>query len=351
MQVTNVFRCEVDKELEEIELLFKESYQKNPERNLHLPHKMSEIEDIIKGISIRSSHKLPQLMLDSLVEDSFISDNQDVEIYRHIRYLPASFHHHDFFEVICLLDGTCTNYIADRTLEMTSGDICIIAPNTEHAISAFSDDCLLFNILVRASTFEQTFLDIVSETDLLSEFFTRTLYHSKETPYLLFHTHGELNTRNFILYAYDENQANRRYKHRMMNSIISAFFASLLREHEKDVDIPSITRSDSDENLMFILRYMQENYRTLTLKELSEFFNYSERHLQRIIKTATGISFSENMQKLKMTTAAKLLENGDTTISDISEQLGYSAVNNFRNIFKKYYGMTPIEFRNLGKNK
>ena len=90
---------------------------------------------------------------------------------------------------------------------------------------------------------------------------------------------------------------------------------------------------------------MQENYTSITLKDLADFFNYSERQIQRIIKNCTGMSFSQNIQKLKMRRAARLLTNPDLSVSAIAEELGYMDSGNFRHIFKKYYGMTPAEYR------
>ena len=90
---------------------------------------------------------------------------------------------------------------------------------------------------------------------------------------------------------------------------------------------------------------MQENYTTISLKELADFFNYSERQIQRIIRSCTGMSFSQNIQKLKMKQAARLLMNPKLSVSAIAEELGYMDSGNFRQIFKKYYGMTPAEYR------
>ena len=109
--------------------------------------------------------------------------------------------------------------------------------------------------------------------------------------------------------------------------------------------MPEIDTEGNDENVIFILKYMQENYSTVTLSSLAEFFNYSERQIQRIIKKSTGISFSENIQKLKMKHAAQLLMDPDRSVSAVAEDLGYSDVGNFRHIFKKYYGMSPAEYR------
>jgi YesN/AraC family two-component response regulator len=62
------------------------------------------------------------------------------------------------------------------------------------------------------------------------------------------------------------------------------------------------------------------------------------------------MNFSKNIQKLKMNKAAKLLLNEDISIQNISDLMGYSDPNNFRQIFKKYYNMSPNDFRNI-KNK
>ena len=160
---------------------------------------------------------------------------------------------------------------------------------------------------------------------------------------------------DYVIYAYQEFLGNHQYKERFLNNIISAFFIILLRNHGSDVIVPEIATEGNDENVVFILKYMQENYSTVTLSGLAEFFNYSERQIQRIIKKSTGCSFSENIQKLKMKHAAQLLSDPDRSISAISEELGYSDTGNFRHIFRKYYGMTPAEYRsqpgNEGQNR
>ena len=125
-----------------------------------------------------------------------------------------------------------------------------------------------------------------------------------------------------------------------------AFFITLLRNHGANVIVPSLVEDDQNENLIFILKYIQEHFATVTLKELSSFFNYSERQLQRIIKSSTGMSFSENIQQLRMNQATRLLANPDISIAVISEELGYSDIGNFRQAFKKCFGMTPLEYRN-----
>ncbi len=329
----------------ELEQTFKKLHKEYPERHLDQPHELEYCKDILNTASTHSGQFFPKLLLNTLEEDLFFQKGLDVEIYRHLRYLPASWHTHSFFEVVYIVQGDCTNYILEQKLSMHSGDICIIAPNTPHTISAFSDDSIVLNVILRTSTFETAFFGTLSENDVLSDFFMRTLYHSPTHPYLLFRTEYDTQLRNIIKYAYDEFSSNHQYKNRMLNSILNTFFILLLRNHGSNVILPNNDIQENDQNLIFILKYIQEHYATITLKELAVFFNYSERQLQRIIKSSTGMSFSENIQKLKMNQAARLLNNPDMSISDIAEKLGYADAGNLRHIFKKYYGMTPMEFR------
>lgn len=332
--------------MNDLEKTLKQLHGQFPERNLQRPHSSEYVSDILKLASQRSGNSFPNKLLENrLEEDLFFRSKYDTELYRHLRYLPAILHSHSFLEIVCVIDGNCINYIQEQELQMRKGDICIIAPETTHAISAFSDDCIIINIILRISTFEKAFFGVLSENDILSDFFTRSLYHSKTHPYLFFRTGGDQEVFDYVLYAYREFLRNHQYKERFLNNIVGAFFIILLRNHGSNVIIPEVDSQGHDENVVFILKYMQENYKTITLKELAEFFNYSERQIQRIIKNSTGASFSNNIQKLKMRQAARLLLTPDLSVSDIAEELGYMDPGNFRHIFKKYYGMTPAEYR------
>lgn len=337
----------LDNELEEIETIFKSLYQKNHSLLPDQPHNFKDYVPMLQQVSARTSNPALQLIAqEHLKEKSFFTADNDIALYHHLRYLPCIWHSHDFLEIICVIQGACTHYIAQQTLEMKEGDICIVAPNTKHALSAFSDDGIVLNILIRISTFETAFFGTLSDNNVLSQFFNRALYHSTTYPYLYFRTGHDQDLFNFIGYVYEESCGKHQYKKQMMNSIITGFFVMLLRNHGTNVVVPDLEPLDKDKNLFYILKYMQEHYDTTTLQDMAAFFNYSERQIQRLIINATGISFSANILKLKMDQASRLLSKTDLSIADIAENVGYTDPRNFRRIFKKYYGMTPVEYRN-----
>ncbi len=347
MKFYDTFSFDIDTDLTPAEKELRRLVSEHPSAVLRTSCELAEAETLLKEALSKAGclDFLSGFLSDTLREDCFFGAGLDVGLYRHLRYLPAILHSHDFLEIVCVTEGCCTNLIAGQQLSMRKGDICIIAPNTRHAIRAFSDECIIFNILLRTSTFEQAFFGVLSENDILSDFFMHTLYHSQSHPFLLFRTGCDQELLQCIGYAYHEFRHSRQYKNRMLHSVINAFFIVLLRNHGADVILPVLEKKEESENLVFLLKYMQEHYASVTLSELAAFFHYSERQLQRIIKNSTGMSFSENIRKLKMRQAVRLLADQDLSLTRISEMLGYADSGNFRQVFKKYYGCTPSEYR------
>ena len=224
MVIQSQFYEELDGGLRDFEVILKKVYQTFSGMDLAVPHTIHEIRaPLMRALSIMSNPFAEHLTNNRLEEQLFFHNETDVEIYKHLRYLPAYWHAHDFIEIACVVQGSCYNYILAQRLEMKKGDICIMAPDTRHAISAFSEDCVLLNFLIRTSTFETAFFGVLSNNDILSDFFMQTLYHSNQHPYLYFRTGDDWELLNCIGYAWQEFHRNRQYKNRMMVSVINAF--------------------------------------------------------------------------------------------------------------------------------
>ncbi len=95
-----------------------------------------------------------------------------------------------------------------------------------------------------------------------------------------------------------------------------------------------------------ILNYMQTNYRTVTLDDLSKEFYLSAPYLSKYIKERTGRSFSSIVTDLRMQHACSMLKAQGQTIEQIAEEAGYPSVEHFSRQFKKIYGVTPAAWRN-----
>lgn len=268
--------------LNDIELFLKAYYNAHPEESLEKPLSFEQAKSLILSINFSAEEHM-RFMEDILREDMYILEDSEVAVTKHLRYLPTFFHAHDFIEVIYVLTGECTQYINESKLPLTLGDVYIIPPRTKHAISNFSDNCLLINFLIRSSNFDQIFFNVLAEKDVIANFFSRCLHTKSSDAYLYFPTKDSSGIQDFVAYTYEEYNSHKRYNHRMVNSLISAFFILLLRDFEEEVLIGSNVIERFDATIILILNYIQNNFRSITLSELSRIFHYSERHLGRLI--------------------------------------------------------------------
>lgn len=101
-----------------------------------------------------------------------------------------------------------------------------------------------------------------------------------------------------------------------------------------------------------IRKYVDENFSyELTLSSLAEMFHLNETYLSGLFKQNAGITFSDYVTKLRMTKAEQLLGESELKLTDIATLVGYSSSSYFSTSFKKYYGMSPKEYREQVINK
>ena len=101
-----------------------------------------------------------------------------------------------------------------------------------------------------------------------------------------------------------------------------------------------------------ILTYIASNYtKKLTLEEISNKFFYNSSYLSRLIKEKTGNTFSDYIQKIRITKACELLnDNKSIPIPDIATIVGYKSNNLFYEHFKKHIGMSPQKYKQKYSN-
>lgn len=82
----------------------------------------------------------------------------------------------------------------------------------------------------------------------------------------------------------------------------------------------------------------------LSVVALSDAVGLSRAQLHRRVKDITGLSVGEFIRNLRLQQAAKLLEKGDVTVSQVAYTVGMSNPNHFSIAFKKYFGVSPTEY-------
>lgn len=298
-----------------------------------------EFEQIMDDIILTLT---PELQLSLHVrESSIIPTERDVFIIRHPRYTRPFLHTHNYFEINFVASGSCTFFFEQEQRPLREGELCIIAPGSEHDLH-IGDDSTVFCIMLRKSTFNTTFFSMLSQKDLLSLFFRTILQGDSHPNYLLFFVKNTTWIKTILHNAMGECYKDDPYSNISCISWINLLFSNLLRSYSQTLQFYNY-QMGSDFSL--VLQYIQHNYQTLTLSSLAAFFHYSEPHLCTLIKQNTGYNFTELIKQLRMSDAVSFLCNTNMKISEIAERIGYNSADHFSRVFRSVYQISPQEYR------
>ena len=96
----------------------------------------------------------------------------------------------------------------------------------------------------------------------------------------------------------------------------------------------------------FMVLHPTETYTTARLCEMA---GLGETRFRKLFKEQTGKSPGEYLRDMRMTVAGRRLLLSAESVSDIAYSVGYEDVNFFIRVFKKYFGVTPNQYRKVSK--
>lgn len=95
-----------------------------------------------------------------------------------------------------------------------------------------------------------------------------------------------------------------------------------------------------------ILEYIDTNSQTdIDFERLSQNHGYSYDRFRHLFKERFGLSPNSYLVKQRIEHAKQLLKSTSLNLTDIAYDCGFNGSSQFANIFKKYTGFTPKEYR------
>ena len=92
----------------------------------------------------------------------------------------------------------------------------------------------------------------------------------------------------------------------------------------------------------YIMQHIDES---ITIEQLAKALATERTSLCRTFKTHAGISVNHFITRTKLDEAKRLMLVTAKSVAEISELLGFSSQSYFQNVFKRYEGVTPREYR------
>ena len=106
-------------------------------------------------------------------------------------------------------------------------------------------------------------------------------------------------------------------------------------------------KDHTDEEVMAVQEYIEAHYaEKLSVEELAGKTASSSRNFVRRFKKATHNTPIEYIQRVRIEAAKKKLEASTMNVHEVMYASGYNDDKTFRTLFKRYAGLTPLEYRN-----
>lgn len=261
--------------------------------------------------------------------------NVPIEIaYRSIKEYPI--HWHSNMEIIYVIRGKIEVTIETETHSISQGEIEII--NSDEAHSIYSEDydnrVLIFSI---DTNFFNKYYDIENiffYTGSSGKNVQKTEKYEKLRRYL-----------SILLWE----SANKKsgYKDIIEDKLIELLYHLVNKFHYLIYEEEGLKENEIQfERYDRIIKYIYSNYNNkISLQDIARREYLSSHYLSNGIKNNVGYSFNDFLNLTRVEEAIKYLLDTDKTISEISEELGFSHTRYFNKHFKRHYNCTPMQYR------
>ena len=122
----------------------------------------------------------------------------------------------------------------------------------------------------------------------------------------------------------------------------------LMEFHCLAADKSMMGGADKSDILMPALNYIEDNFRhDFPISILAQCAGVSQQYLCKIFNQTMNTRPNEYITKRRLQEAMRLLLDTSDTLSEISDNVGFSNVGYFCSVFKKHIGVTPTVYRKM----
>ena len=256
-------------------------------------------------------------------------------------------HYHDYYEVYYLLDGDRYYFVKDKTYHIKSGSFVLIKPYDIHSTSKANENGYERYLISFRKKFLEDFLKGTDGEILLTAFMSGGNVVS-------FSPEDRIVAENILSAMLSEYQQKRAGYLQFLKASLMQLLLIVARygaDGESKVGLTDYF-NPTHKTVSTVAAYINNNYsEDITLTSISNRFFISPCYFSRIFKAATGFSFVEYLNGVRLKEARKLLAKTNMTVSDIGDRVGYKSNTHFGRAFKTAFGISPTLYRKKAQSE
>jgi AraC-like DNA-binding protein len=255
---------------------------------------------------------------------------------------------HENYEMVYMKKGYAVFDISGQPVNLGPNDIVIIKPMQFHKFIVKSESGCEFIVLY--FTFENRISGEYSEIPL--EDFLNFISGKEAGPYISL----KVNQKNEIIVLLNrilkERESSEPGSEFLNYLLVMELFVLLSRALKMEWENSIKSKSPKLKELINIaVNFIHNNFeRDISLGDIAKFVFLSPSYFTRAFKEETGVSPINYLLKVRIERAKELLADTGFRISDIALNVGFSNQQRFNEMFKKFTGQTPLQYRKKHAN-
>lgn len=254
-------------------------------------------------------------------------------------------HCHGFFELGYVLRGTVRHQFMNVETILTPGDMFFIDIKSYHAYQG-SPDHQILNFMFFPEALDPAYKQMISLSQIASSptfrfnsdrmpLLNRPFFHDEDGSFL-----------HLLEQIQQEIQQKKPGHHQMERTMIQQLIIKLMR---LDYNAQSSNIYDQPLNQQ-ILELLDQGYAdNITLQQISEKLGYSPSHISRMFRKQFHTTFTVYLQRLRLSKSCQLLTETNWPIEKVAAEVGYDNVQFYHRLFKRFYSITPLQYRKMNR--
>ena len=240
--------------------------------------------------------------------------------------------HPDAVEFLLLRSGCKQIQVEDRLYEMQGGDLLVVFPGERHGAEDFVQNRTSLAYLLMAVPTEVPRFCMLEEEERSAPWEQLKLLKGR----MLKVSPSVCRTMDRL---FDHVNTGLPLERARIRTELMRFLFQILEEAgEENKSLPA--------DIAAVIRYIREAREEMPdIAKMAALVNLSESRFKQKFKQATGIPPAEFTVREKIRESQTLLKDPARTVTSIAMELGFSSSQHFSVLFRKYTGLSPIQYR------
>jgi AraC-like DNA-binding protein len=244
-------------------------------------------------------------------------------------------HSHGYYELYYLTSGKRKYFLDNALYQLEEGNLLLIPPNVLHR-----------SISMEKSNYSRILVNLPAtypEDKVISDYLNKSIpgiinIPSKRRGYF----------EGLLQKLESESLKSDEYSEYLIRYYINEIVIFINRI-VSGAQAPTII-NQSDYIINNASKYIKDNFdKAISLEAVADSVGMSKTYFSKLFRKKTGFGFSDYLTSVRMSEAAKLLNNTNLAVTEIALKCGYNDSAYFTATFRKHNGISPLKYRNSTK--